>query len=71
MLNSGTSVKTTAEIITPNGCWIDKGTPAIVLGVASSSEPVTYLLETQEDDFEPEEFFCFEDHIELIEREVA
>ena len=71
MLTSGTIVKTTAEIITPNGCWIDARTPAMVLGVASSSDPVTYLLETQEEDFEPEEFFCFAEHIELIEREVA
>ena len=68
MMTSGTTVKTTAEIITDNGCWIDKDTPAMVLGVASASDPVIYLCETQDDDFEPEEFFCFEDNLELMEK---
>jgi hypothetical protein len=68
LISSGTMVKTTTDIMTANSCRIDKGTSAMVLGVASCADPVVYLLETDDDQFEPEEFFCFADNIELLEK---
>ena len=71
LISSGTTVKTTAEIMTDNGCWIDKDTTVIVLGIASAiTDRVVYLCETR-DEFENEEFYCYADNLEVIEREVA
>jgi len=66
LISSGTGVVTTAEILTDNGCWIDAGTPSLVVGIASAAGQLVYLCETQ-DEFEPEEFFCFADNIEIRE----
>lgn len=68
-MHSGTMVKTLSPIKNAAGALIEPGTEAMVLGVASSTAPVVYLLETLETPgFEQEEFFCFAEHIELIER---
>ena len=65
LISSGTTAVTTAEVLTANGCWIDKATKVVVLGIASASAPLVYLCETL-DEFEPEEFCCFADNIELM-----
>ncbi|MCK4620691.1 MAG: hypothetical protein KAT62_00610 [Desulfuromonadales bacterium] len=68
-MTSGTMVKTLSPIRNAAGALIEPGTEVMVLGVTSSTDPVVYLLETLENpEFEQEEFFCFAEHVELIER---
>lgn len=70
IISSGTTVVVNNEIVTPNGARIMPGTQAMVIGVASSSDPVIYLCETVDGDFEAEEFFCFAENISQVKEVV-
>ena len=65
-MTSGKQVLTVNRIIAPTGAQIAPGTRAIVLGIQRNADPKIYLVETLEnDEFEPEEFYCFADDLEV------
>ena len=70
LISSGQSIKTITAIKTASLALLEAGTGAMVIGVAKASAPLVYLCETTDPEFEPEEFYCFADNIEL-KKEVA
>ncbi len=68
--SSGDIVTTANDVLKGNGALIKAGSKAMVIAIASGADPRIYLLETIDPDFEPEEFFAFEDELERAQ-EVA
>ena len=70
LISSGQSIKTILPVKTASRALLEPGTEALVIGVAKAGDPLVYLCETTDPGFEPEEFYCFADNLELME-EVA
>lgn len=67
LMSSGQPIKTMVPIKTASRALLEPGTEAMVLGIAKAGNPLVYLCETTDPGFEPEEFYCFPESLELME----